>query len=426
MKLTTLLKNIQHNKELKKRLLFTLLILFVFRLLAHIPAPGINRVQLKLLFNSSQLLSLLDIFSGGTLANFSILAVGINPYINASIIMQLLQAVNPRLEELAQEGEAGREKINQYTRLLSLPLAILQSIVIFFFLKKAHLVTLTKPLSLLALLTTMVAGSMVLMWLGEFLSEYGIGNGISMIIFAGIVARLPISFAQTIAISETISFFNLGIFILLSLLLIYFIVYVDQAIRRVPIKYSRRTHTTQAVASSSFLPIKLNQAGVIPIIFAISLLLAPSLLAKVLSQFVPTKIALLLNHLSTHLTPRSFLYNLLYFLLVFAFTYFYTAVIFDVEKIADQLKKNGGYIPGIRPGKHTEQYLSQIVSRTTFAGGIFLGLVAILPSILQALTQITTLTIGGTSILILVSVVIETALQIESYLVMQNYEKFLS
>ncbi len=426
MKLSEFFINLWHNQELRRRLGFTILILVIFRFLAHLPVPGVNRLQLQAAFQANQLLSLLDIFSGGTLANFSILAVGINPYINASIIMQLLQMVNPRLEALSQEGESGREQLNQYTRLLTVPLAILQSLAMYALLKSAQLINITSPLNLVSMIITMTAGSIFLMWLGELLTEYGLGNGISMIIFSGIVGRLPISILQTTSLVQTINWANIFVFLILALLIIYAIVVVEEAKRRLPIRYSRRIRGHQEVGGGeSYLPIKLNQAGVIPIIFAVSLVLAPSLLARLLQNFVSPEISLFLQHFTSRFTPQSLGYNLVYFLLVVVFTYFYTAVVFDTEKIADQLKKNGGYIPGIRPGKQTAAYLDAIVNKTTLAGAVFLGIIAILPSILQTLTGASSLTVGGTSILILVSVVIETANQIESYFVMRNYDHFL-
>ncbi len=414
------------NKELKRRLLTTVLILAIFRFLAHVPVPGVNRLELQRVFASSELLGLLDIFSGGTLANFSILALGINPYINSSIIMQLMQMVHPKLEELSKEGASGQEQINQYTRLLTVPLAMLQSFAMYSLLKSASLIAVTSPLTLISLLLTMTAGSILLMWLGENLTEYGIGNGISMIIFAGIVGRIPLTLAQTTSIAETIAFSGLLVFAVMAAVVIYGIVFMDEARRKITVEYSRRIRGARQVGgTSSYLPIKLNQAGVIPIIFAVSLVLAPSMLARVLSNLPNPTLALAFQRFSASFTPNSVWYNVVYFALVVLFTYFYTAVIFDTEKIADNLKKNGGYIPGIRPGKQTEAYLDGIITRTTFAGAIFLGTIAILPSVVQGLTGVSTLTLGGTGILIVVSVVLETARKVESYFVMKNYESFL-
>lgn len=426
MKLLNKIRQAFENKELKKRFIVTALILFIFRFVAHIPVPGVNTEALKAVFASNQLLGLLDIFSGGTLANFSILALGINPYINASIIMQLLTMVHPKLEELSKEGESGRQQINQYTRLLAVPLATMQSFAMYSLLKSADLIIVSSSLDLMAILTTMTAGSIFIMWLGENLTKYGIGNGISMIIFAGIVGRVPVSIAQTTSIAQTINFANLIIFTAVAIAVIYSIIYIDEAKRRITIQYSRRVRGSKQVGGGvSYLPIKLNQAGVIPIIFAIAIVLVPSMLARFLSGLPNERLALFFQNFANSFTPSSFWYNAIYFIFVVGFTYFYTAVIFDTDKIADQLKKNGGYIPGIRPGKQTADYLNGIVSRTTLVGALFLGSIAVLPSIVQGFTQISTLSIGGTGVLIVVSVVIETSRKIESYFVMKNYEGFL-
>lgn len=420
------IKDALANRELKNRLLITLLILAIFRFVTHIPVPGVNTAAIKAVFASNQLLSLLDVFSGGTLANFSILALGLNPYINASIIMQLLTMVYPKFEELQKEGESGQQQLNQYTRFLSVPLSLMQSAAMYMLLKNANLVTVTSPLALLTLITTMSAGSIFLMWLGENLTEYGVGNGISLLIFAGIVGRLPVSFLQTSALATTINLANLLIFALLAVVVVYSIVFVDEAKRQIVVEYSRRVRGGKETGGgSSYLPIKLNNAGVIPIIFAIALVLAPSMIARLLQNLPNAAIASFAASFAASFTPQSIWYNLIYFLLVVAFTYFYTAVVFDTDKIADQLKNNGGYIPGIRPGKHTSQYLGFIVTRTTLAGAVFLGAIAVLPSIVQGFTQISSLTIGGTSILIVVSVVLETFRKLQSYTVARSYEGFI-
>ncbi|MFH2019132.1 MAG: preprotein translocase subunit SecY [bacterium] len=425
-KIFKIIKDALSNRELKSRLLITLLILAIFRFVTHIPVPGVNTAAIKAVFASNQLLSLLDVFSGGTLANFSILALGLNPYINASIIMQLLTMVYPKFEELQKEGESGQQQLNQYTRFLSVPLSVMQSAAMYMLLKNADLVTITSPLALLTLIVTMSAGSIFLMWLGENLTEYGVGNGISLLIFAGIVGRLPVSFLQTSALATTINFANLIIFAVLGVVVVYSIVFVDEAKRRIVVEYSRRVRGGKETGGgSSYLPIKLNNAGVIPIIFAIALVLAPSMIARLLQNLPNQAIASFAASFAASFTPQSIWYNLIYFLLVVAFTYFYTAVVFDTDKIADQLKNNGGYIPGIRPGKHTSQYLNFIVTRITLAGAVFLGMIAVLPSLVQGVTQIASLTIGGTSILIVVSVVLETARKLQSYTVARSYEGFI-
>ncbi|KKU15134.1 MAG: Protein translocase subunit SecY [Microgenomates group bacterium GW2011_GWC2_45_8] len=426
MVLNELFSTLKSNRELRRRLLVTLFILATFRFVTHIPVPGVNLEAIKQVFSGNQLLSLLDVFSGGTLANFSILALGLNPYINASIIMQLMTMVSPRLEEMSKEGESGREIINQYTRMLAVPLSIMQSAAMYMLLKNSNLVTATSPLALITLLVTMAAGSIFLMWLGENLTEYGLGNGISLLIFAGIVGRLPVTFLQTQAIASTVNPASILAFIFMGLAVVYAIVAIDEAKRQIPVSYSRRIRGGKDVGGgSTYLPIKLNNAGVIPIIFAIALVLAPSMLAGLLKNVGNPVIAGFATRFAAFFTPSSLPYNLFYFVMVVAFTYFYTAVVFDTDKIADQLKQNGGYVPGIRPGKETAKYLSYIVKRTTLAGALFLGAIAVLPSLVQGATQITTLTIGGTSILIVVSVVLETYRKMQSYQVARSYDSFI-
>jgi preprotein translocase subunit SecY len=424
-KLSELISTIKNNRELKRRLLITILVLTLFRIITLIPVPGVDVSAIKNVFASNQLLSLLDIFSGGTLANFSILALGLNPYINASIIMQLLTMVVPKLEALQKEGESGSEIINQYTRMITVPLSLLQAGAMYMVLQTGNLVTLDSPLALIALLLSMAAGSMLLMWLGENLTEYGIGNGISLLIFAGIVGRLPITVFQTQATLSTINPWNLGLIIALGIAIIYSVVIVDEAKRQVTIQYARRIRGGSVGVSSSYLPIKLNNAGVIPIIFAIALVLAPSMIAQLLTRLPNTSLATAASDFAASFTPTSFAYNAIYFTLVVAFTYFYTAVVFDADKISDNLKKNGGYIPGIRPGTHTASYLRRIVGRTTFPGAIFLGLIAVLPSIVSGVTGISTITIGGTSLLIVVSVVLETYRKMQTYSVTRSYDTFV-
>lgn len=420
------LRSIYKTPQLRNKFAFTALIFAVYRLLAHVPVPGVDTSQLANLFASNQLLGLLDIFSGGTLANFSIMALGLGPYINASIIFQLLTMVIPKLEELQKEGESGREKINQYTRLASVPLSAIQSFGIIALLRSQGLIATLNPTQLITITTTMVAGAMLLVWLGDLIGDYGIGNGISMLIFAGIVARLPVSLFQTAAVSQAEQITNILIVAVMAVGVIAAIVVMNEAIRKVPVHYAKRVRGSKMYGGqSTHLPLRLNQAGVIPIIFAVSLVLMPSLVGRFLSGLANPTFASFGITLSTLFNPQTFSYNAIYFLLVVAFTYFYTAVVFDPEKISDEIKKNGGFVPGIRPGKATMEYLSYIITRITLVGALFLGLVAILPSIMQNFTGISTLTIGGTGILIIVSVILESSKQIDAMLVMRNYESFL-
>jgi len=412
--------------DLRKKILFTALILFIFRLASHIPVAGIDLVALKRLFSQNQFLGLLDIFSGGTLANFSVMALGLNPYINASIILQLLTLVFPKLEELQKEGEYGQEKINQYTRFLTIPLAVFQAIGMFALLKGQKIISSVSPLGVVGMVVTMVAGTLFLMWLGELITDKGIGNGISLLIFAGIVGRLPVAFSQTAVTVESTRIFNILIFAALSLVVIASVVFVEEAVRKVRIEYAKRIYGGKMYGGqSTFLPLKINQAGVIPIIFAVSLVLLPSMIGRFLATLPNKGVAQVAVFLARVFNPGGFVYNLTYFILVVGFTYFYTAVIFNPVKISDEIKKHGGFIPGIRPGPSTASYLNYILTRITLAGALFLGIIAILPSLVQKGTGLSTMTIGGTGVLIVVSVILETFKVIENMVQMRGYEKFL-
>lgn len=413
------------SPEIRKKILLTALILVVFRLVAHIPAAGIDRESLGRLFSGSPLLSLLDVFSGGTLANFSVMALGLNPYINASIILQLLTYVIPKLEELSKEGEYGQEKINQYTKFLTIPLAALQGFAMYSLLRSQHIIVGLSPLAIISLVLTMTAGTVFAVWLGDLISEYGFKNGISFLIFTGIVSRLPILIGQSATVLQTEDVLKVSVFLFVAVAIIGLITFMNEAIRKIPIHYSRRAGVFSASPVSSYLPLRLNQAGVIPIIFAISLVLVPSLLSQFLGGVSNVAVANFAVKLGNLFNPQSVVYNLTYFLLVFGFTYFYTAVVFNPVKIAENLQKGGGFIPGIRPGSQTSQYLSHVLSRITVVGGAFLGVIAILPSFFQKTIGITNLAIGGTGILIVVSVVLELTRELEGELSMRKYETFI-
>jgi preprotein translocase subunit SecY len=411
---------------LRRKIVITAIIFIIFRLFAHVPVPGIDRAKLAALFSSNQFLGLLDIFSGGTLVNFSITALGLNPYINASIIFQLLTIVFPKLEELQKEGEYGREKINQYTRLVTVPLAAVQAIGMYALLKNQQIISATDPLALISIIVTMTTGTILVMWLGELITEYGMGNGISLLIFAGIVGRLPVVFSKSLstATAETLSGFV--IFGVLAIAVIAATVFVNEAVRRVPVQYARRIRGNKVYGgSSSYLPLRVNQAGVIPIIFAVSMVLIPSLVGGFFQQTGNAVLVGIGKGLSGIFNPNGISYNVIYFLLVIGFTYFYTAITFNPTKIAGEIQKYGGFIPGIRPGGPTSSYLNFILTRITVAGAIFLGLIAVLPSFAKGITGVTTLLIGGTGVLIVVSVVLETVKALEAQLVMRNYEGFL-
>jgi preprotein translocase subunit SecY len=409
------------TRSIRKKLIVTAVVLIVFRLAAHIPASGIDRTTLAALFAGSPLLSLLDVFSGGTLANFSIMALGLNPYINASIIFQLLGYVIPSIEELQKEGEFGQEKINQYTRLLTVPLAALQAFGMYALLRGQKVITTLGPFQLLALVITMTAGTVFAVWLGELISEYGFKDGVSFLIFTGIVARLPVTLGQSASIFQSQDIFKIILFIVVSVIIVGLVVFVSEAARQIPIHYAKR-RTESGLGASSYLPLRLNQAGVIPIIFAVSLVLMPSMIGQFLANVPNTGVANLARTISSAFTPQSAIYNIVYFFLVFGFTYFYTAVVFNPEQVAENLQKGGGFIPGIRPGKETEKYLGRILSRLTVVGGAFLGLVAVLPSLFQKSLGATNLAIGGTSILILVAVALQVIREMEGELVMERYE----
>lgn len=412
--------------DLRRKILFTLGMLVVFRFLAHVPVPGVNQDVLDQLISSNQLLGLLDLFSGGGLAQFSVVAMGVNPYINASIIMQLLIGVVPALERLSKEGEYGRNRINQYVRLLTVPLALLQGVGISVFMRQSGALARFGPDELavsLAILASLVAGTILLMWMGELISENGLGNGISFIIFAGIVGRAPTTIQQTLE-AQT-SFFNLVFFAAVALFVIAAIVFIQEGQRRIPVQYAKRVRgQRQYSGGSTHIPLRVNHAGVIPIIFAISILLLPSQIAQ---YFVNSETSWL-RDISTAIVGafnNSVFYNVLYFLLVVAFTFFYTAFTFVPTDVADNIKRYGGFIPGIRPGRPTAEFLGKVVTRITVAGALFLGAVAVLPSVVGDLTGVQTARLGGTSILIVVGVVVETMKQLEAQLLMRSYEGFI-
>ncbi len=414
------------DPELKRKLIFTLFIFLAFRIFAFLPVPAINLEKLRALFSQNQFLSLLDIFSGGTLINFSVMALGLNPYINASIVIQLLTVIFPQLEQLSKEGEYGRYKINQYTRFLTIPLTVVQAIGIFVLLKNQKIIGVLSPLEFFSFVLTMVAGTFILVWFGELISEFGLGNGISLLIFAGIVGRVPVMFGRTLATVNQELIFNIIIFIVLAVVVIGAIVFINESIRKIPVFYAKRIKGNKIYqGATNYLPLKLNQAGVIPIIFAVSFVLFPQLIGNFFSYAKNPAIAGFARFLVQFFSPSGFFYNFFYFILVIGFTYFYTVVVFNPQKIAEEIQKHGGFIPGIRPGVATKEYLQKILYKITSVGAIFLGVVAILPAIMSKITGINNLVIGGTGILIVVSVILETFKMVEAQLVMRSYEKFV-
>jgi len=415
-------KKILASTTLRRKILVTFLALLVFRIAAHIPAAGIDKESLSALFAGSPLLSLLDVFSGGTLANFSIMALGLNPYINASIIFQILGYVIPQLEELQKEGEYGQEKINQYTRLLTVPLAILQSFGMYALLKSQGIISNLGPVDLIILCLTMTAGTMLAVWLGDLITEYAFKSGISFLIFVGIISRLPIVLGQTVSTFKPEDSIKYIIFGAVSILVMAAIIFVNEAIRQIPINYAKATKGLKQ--AQSYLPLRLNQAGVIPIIFAVSLVLMPSMITQFLGSSGNATVMSIATNIQKYFDPQSVLYNIIYFLLVVGFTYFYTSVVFNPEKISENLQKGGGFIPGIRPGSATIKYLNFVLNRITIVGAIFLGTVAVLPSLFQGAIGASNLAIGGTGILIAISVVLEIIREIEGDLLMSKYEGY--
>lgn len=413
--------------DVRNKILFVLGILFIFRIVAHIPVPGVNLTALQNFFQSNQFLGLLNVFSGGGYDTFSIIMLGVGPYITASIIFQLLGMIIPSLEKLQKEGERGQEQINQWTRYLTVPLAALQGYGTITLIRRSSSAILPHftTYEFITALIAITAGTVFLMWLGELISEKKIGNGISLMIFAGIVSRIPSQIQRTVSVYDSSQLVQVLVFIGMGLVTILGVVFVTEAVRKIPVTYARRIRGNQTVGGAdTFLPLRVNQAGVIPIIFAVSLVLMPSLVAQF---FVSSHVHWLQQAASTTLRvfqSGGWIYDTLYFILVFAFTYFYTAVIFQPNQIAENLQKQGGFIPGIRPGKQTADYLGYVTNRIMLAGALFLGVIAILPNLIQRFTNITTLIVGGTSLLIVVSVVIETVKQIESQLIVRDYEGF--
>jgi preprotein translocase subunit SecY len=419
------------DRDLRRRILVVVGFLALFRLLAAIPIPTFDPSQHPDFSNN--FLGFLNIFSGGGLERTSIIMLGVGPYITASIIMQLLTMIFPTLKEMYQEeGETGRRKFNQYSRFLTVPLAFLQGYALLSLLSGPSQ-GIIPPLSRIDMFMTVVivtAGSMLLMWVGELVSEYGIGNGVSLIIFAGIVARIPASVGQVWfqaqqaggGIDSTMLTTILG-FLIVAPLVIAGVVIITEAERPVPVSYAKRVRGMKMYGGmSTYLPLRVNQAGVIPIIFAISILLFPPVIGGFLARISSNVFILSISHFLMNFLQNLFLYGISYFFLVFLFTYFYTAVTFDPEAIASNLQKQGGFIPGIRPGPSTADFLSKLITRITLVGALFLGVIAVLPLIMQAIIKIQSLTIGGTALLIVVSVVLETIKQIRAQLTLREYD----
>lgn len=416
------LKIIATEKAIRDRVLFVFFALIVFRVLTAVPIPGVDPNVLNQFFENNQFLGLMNIFSGGGLTNLSIVMLGVGPFITASIIMQLMTVMSSKLKAMySEEGETGRARFTQYSRQLTLPLAILQAFGFLSLLKSQGVITGLTTFEFMLNVVIVVAGSMLLIWLGELVTEYGIGNGVSIIIFAGIVATLPSSLSQLYYNFDPAQIPLYAGFLVASLAIIYGVVVMTQAERQVPITYAKQVRGGKTYGgTSSYLPLRLNQAGVIPIIFALSIILFPQMILNILASFNVPRVAELSEKVASFFQNQE-LYALVYFVLVILFTFFYTAVTFDPDAMSKNLQRNGAFIPGIRPGTHTSEYLAKLITRLTLAGALFLGLVAVLPMAMQILTGVSTLAIGGTALLIAVSVVIDLVRRIDSQVSLRQY-----
>jgi preprotein translocase subunit SecY len=410
------------DSGLRGKILFALGAILVFRLLAVIPVPGIDASKLQSFFSGNQFLGLLNLFSGGGFSSLSIIMLGVGPYITASIIMQLLTIIFPHLKALYQEeGDAGRRKFSQYSRVLTVPLALIQGFAFLTLLTRQGVITQLSPFALATNLLIITAGAVLIMWIGELITEFGVGNGTSLIIFAGIVASLPQSLIQ-LSYSFDVSQIPLYIAFLVAALVITFgVVIITEAERPIPITYAKRVRGSKVFGGiSTYLPLRVNQAGVIPIIFALSILLFPQMVFTFLAN-VNNELVKSISAFALKLIANQWLYATAYFALVFLFTYFYTAITFDPYQISTNLQKSGAFIPGVRPGEHTAEYISKILTRLTLVGALFLGAIAVLPLIMRSITGIQSLAIGGTALLIVVSVVIDLIKKVDSQISAREY-----
>lgn len=414
------------DKTLRSRVLFVLGALVVFRLLSAIPIPGIDTLKLQNFINNNQFLGVLNVFSGGGLSHLSILMLGVGPYITSSIIMQLLTIMSPRLKAMYQEdGEIGRKKFTQLSRMITVPLAIVQGLSLIVVLQRQGVLGNVTLFGMFANVSVVVAGSMLLMWIGELISEFGIGNGVSLIIFAGIVANIPSEISQFLFTFDMASLPLYLLFLAVGLAIVAGVVVVTEAERPIPVTYAKQVRGTHVSGGTqTYLPLRLNQAGVIPIIFAISVLLFPGIVAQFFISAKSPWLAHAAQTVMNMFSTQGLGYGIAYFVLVVVFTYFYTSVVFNPKEIAENVQRNGGFLQGLRPGNQTAAYLQKVLNRITLPGATFLGLIAILPLALQQYTGSQILTFGGTGLLIVVSVVIETIKQIEAQLTMHDYEGY--
>ncbi len=411
------------DKSLRSRLLFVAGALLISRLLATIPIPGIDAIKLSNFFSGSQFLGFLDIFSGGGLSNFSIVMLGVGPYITGSIIMQLLTMMVPRLKAMYQEeGEIGRRKFTQYSRLITVPIAFVQGFSFIVLLQKSGVITNFSSMDMFVNMMVIVAGAVIMMWIGEMMTEFGIGNGTSLLIFAGIVSRLPSALSQMSLSFSTSQIPMYLLFTGVSLLVIYAVVFITEAERPVPVTYAKRIRGSKVYGGiSTYLPLRVNQAGVIPIIFAMSILLFPQMIFKFLSQVATNDVVKTVAGSLNDFVSNSWVHAISYFILVFLFTFFYTAVSFDPDSISKNLQQNGAFVPGVRPGQSTSDYLAKVLTRITLVGALFLGIIAVLPLVVKSMTGISSIAVGGTALLIVVSVVIDLIKKIEAQITMREY-----
>lgn len=411
------------DRTLRNRILFVLGALIVFRLLSSIPIPGIDTLALNQFLSNNQFFGILNIFSGGGLSNLSIIMLGVGPYITASIIMQLLTIMIPALKKLYnEEGEAGRKKFSQYSRLLTIPLAAIQGFSLLAILESQNILGTLTVFDRMTNLIIVIAGAILIMWIGELMSEFGIGNGVSLLIFAGIVAVIPSEVGQLIFTFDSSQIPVLLLFLAIGLIVVAAVVVITEAERPIPVTYAKRVRGAKMYGGgSTYLPLRVNQAGVIPIIFALSILLFPQMIGAFLSRFTTNAFLVKVSGTLISFSQTSLLYAVLYFVLVFLFTYFYTAVTFDPESISKNLQKNGGFIPGIRPGGSTAEYISKVLTRITLVGATFLGLIAVLPLIIRSITGITAIALGGTALLIVVSVLLDLIKKVDAQVSMREY-----
>jgi len=413
---------ILRDAAIRKRIIFTLGALVVFRALAAIPIPGVDTSRLEAFLSSNEFFGLLNIFSGGGLSNLSIIMLGVGPYITGSIIMQLMTIMSPRLKALYQEeGEIGRRKFSQYSRMLTVPLAVIQGYSFLALLQNQGVLSPLGVFDYVLNVTVIVAGSVLLMWIGELISEFGIGNGVSIIIFAGIVAQLPATITQLIFTYDPAQLPVYLAVLVAAILVIVGVVIITEAERPIPITYAKRVRGMKVYGGvSTYLPLRLNQAGVIPIIFALSILLFPQMIFQFLSN-VNVPALQIVSEAVLGFLANGWIYAGMYFVLVFVFTYFYTAVTFDPNTIAENLQKSGAFIPGVRPGPSTSEHIARILTRLTLFGATFLGLIAVLPLVMRAVTGITAFAIGGTALLIVVSVVIDLIKKVDAQVSISEY-----